>query len=292
MKIAMIGNVSTLEILKRRLEKYDIECIIIDHIKDRKSRWKVLSECDVLYGTFADLSYKNWLMARLMHKKTVNHWIGSDVYRLMHDKKAERINRFTRHIIQKQVAVSEGLIDELKGKGIQAELLPILPDYISFNLSKMPEKHAILMYFPEGSEDFYRIQWMYRLAEDFTELSIIIVGNDGKKLKQYKNIEYAGKIDIYKMNELYDRISVLIRTPLHDGLPKMVLEALAKGKYVISNQKLPCCLFADSYEKVKAGISELIKKAPEINCEGHRFAVQYMDQKKNTENFIKLFKSI
>ena len=82
---------------------------------------------DVLYNVFnSPYSYKKFNLVKLFGVKTITHWIGTDVRYVVEGKTdLSRLKNVDKHVV-----CFEALQDDLKEKGICADILPITP----FNL--------------------------------------------------------------------------------------------------------------------------------------------------------------
>jgi len=173
-------------------------------------------------------------MALLFKKKVICHWIGSDVLKLKAFSKKE-LALFKNNKI-KHFAIANHLIDELKEYGINAELLIITSgNVIPKEIPPLPKEHAVLTYWSPLRRKFYGGDIVDKLAMDFPNLKFYILGSDGKGETQLSNLIYLDKVD--NIEEVFAKTSILLRLTEHDGLPSMVLEMLARGRWVIFSHK-------------------------------------------------------
>jgi hypothetical protein len=294
MRVLLYGSSQTKHI-KRIFKKYGIEVYELDS-NVKKSRLKgiwdyiiILMRVDVVYRIYGPSYFDPKLViAKLFHKKIVVHWIGSDVLEIL--KKNKKIStKLIRLIINENIAGSELLQRELKQLRVNSEVIAIVPELTSLQLSGMPDNHSVLVYAPEGKEDFYGLQYVERLAQIYTEIKFYIVGNSNDSIK-LKNVIFCGMLPQSEMDSLYDEISILFRFPEHDGLSLMLLEALARGKAVLYSYTFPYVETPASrdLEDVKKSFDELIKNKPIINRDGASF----ISEKFSDDNIMKLYKEI
>ena len=76
------------------------------------------------------------------------------------------------------------------------------------------------------------------------------------------------------MYQIYNKISILIRIPEHDGLSLMLLEALIKGKNVIYCYDFPYTKKATSFEELDEKFKQIISYNPEPNTKGHDYIMK------------------
>ena len=73
------------------------------------------------------------------------------------------------------------------------------------------------------------------------------------------------------MAPLYEQYPILLRVARHDGLPKMVLEALACGNQVIFEYPFAGCRHARTEEEASAALGQIIAAGCPVNRAGHEF---------------------
>lgn len=236
-----------------------------------------LLKTDYLYIVFAQRNNsKNLILARLLKKKVIMHWIGTDVYQTIHSDKPEIYTGNIHHICGSKL-----LHDELKSINISADIIPILPLKMNMDIIKQPEKHSVLIYLPEGKEDFYGADRIRELAIRNPNIEFHIVANQGYKPLELPNVIFHGRLNSEEMNDMYKNISILLRIPKHDGLSMMVIEALAKGKQVLYKYEhpyvyTPKSLNIDDLDKT---FKEIIATEPSENKKGHDYVAEYYTEK-------------
>jgi hypothetical protein len=250
---------------------------------------KLIKKVDVVYKIYGNSTF-DWrlFLSKLFRKKTITHWIGTDVLEEMQNKN-NLTARINRHLTDTNLAGSSLLKKELKEVGIEAFEIPIVPIKMITNLSFMPIKHSVLVYAPEGREYFYGMNYVEFLAKKYPDVVFHIVANSKNSLFM-PNVIYHGKLSLEKMNELYNKVSILFRYPEHDGLSMMLLEALAKGKHVIYPYSFPNVHTPKSrkIEDVEACFKKIINDSPKINYKGS----QYVHDTYNGSQILKLYKKV
>lgn len=185
------------------------------------------------------------------------------------------------------MAGSELLVKELDEIGIKASRVPIVPFEFEFSLKKMPEKHSVLVYLPEGREEFYGKEIIKELIAKEPDIQFHIVAHNGMKELEYNNVKFYGYLNSEEMEKLYDEITILLRYPKHDGMSMMVIEALSKGKYVVYKYNHPYVETpkSENINDIYRSFKSIIDRPVSINKEGHEFVKKYYSQ----ENIMKLY---
>ncbi|PKM86808.1 MAG: hypothetical protein CVU87_11005 [Firmicutes bacterium HGW-Firmicutes-12] len=301
-KIVIIGNTSHCNQLANQLDPYfDTVRTIrpadfkLYEIRKLLSNIRIIKNSDVVYGIFSAYHLSYWIVARLFSKKTINHWIGTDVYVLF--KKGIKydfvniLSKFAQKLITTNVIGSEFLKEELNKKNIDGLVIPLIAEGINLDSQAPPEEHAVLTYIPNGREEFYNLDMVINLASEFTDVNFIVVGNDGKNVQDrqlFKNISFKGYVSKQEMDEIYSKVSILIRLPIHDGFSMMVIEAMAKGKTVIYRMNQEGTIHIGEYEELRKVFKETIKSKPTVNHE----AVDYVKGNLNKKTIVEQIRDV
>ncbi len=287
MKILLYGTGQTQHI-KNLFESHGIDVICLGVEDSKKSSlvrkysiFKLVKEVDIVYRVYGSpLLEKRFLLSKLLKKRTLTHWIGSDVLEEQKNcnRIAVKINRKTTDI---NLSGSSLLKDELRELGIDSHEVPIIPSILFSNTSLMPDKHSVLVYVPEGRESFYGMNHVKELANRHPEVKFHIVANSNDSLFM-DNVIFHGMLSLSEMNDIYDETSILFRFPEHDGLSMMLLEALAKGKHVIYPYNFPYVNTPASrnFNDIHECFKSVIKDPPAINFGGSEYIhATYTDTK-------------
>ncbi len=218
----------------------------------------------------------NWPFALLLGvfgKPFILHWIGTDVVSFSGGKASRGWRKYITGLLAFRRAKihlcdSDYLTDELMRLGIRASTITLLPETIEADPRPLPVQPAVLSYWPNHREDFFNGPMVFELARAFPHLPFYIVKAAGSKKPVPANVHFLGEQK--DMEPIYDRCGILLRIPRHDSISAMVLEMLARGRYVIYNKKLPGCHFAETFEQAKEAIEQLQSKTGP-NDEGSRF---------------------
>lgn len=249
--------------------------------RDLNNMWRkimILSRCDVIHiisikpssieGLFWILCL---LFLRVIGKRIVLHWIGTDVLELSH------INgRILSKLINKHCTQAPWLVEELREKGIEAEWVPFLSP-LNIGCEPLPKRLTVLVYFGGISgrrHEFYGSREVVLLAQTLPGVNFHIVGDlNEDTIPKLPNVHFYGRVPHEEMYKMYDRCTVLLRLTKHDGLSLMVLEALSRGRYVIWTERFPhCCAANNVYEAMDC--LEKIQGMRTINTKG----IEYVDK--------------
>lgn len=227
---------------------------------------------DVVYHVYGtDINRLALLrVAKLLRKKIILHWIGTDVLEAaeIFRKEGRVLNAGYPHV---DLAVAEHLCQELNQIGIEAKEVPIIPVGLEFEVLPMPENHGVLSYIPESRQDFYGIDLLRKMARRFPEVPFYVVANTGAQdPADLPNVHYTGLLCWEELRRVYEKCSVLLRYPRHDGLPVMVLEAMGLGRQVIHRYPFPYVITPeeDSIESIDAALRKVLSEPPRVNQEG------------------------
>ena len=100
----------------------------------------------------------------------------------------------------------------------------------------------------KGREEFYGIEKLLRLASDFPDIEIKIVGISEYYKSAPANVKFLGWVE--NMDEQYQNCVLYLRMPEHDGLAFSVLEALANGRYVGYSYEFDNVFFIKNYTEL------------------------------------------
>ena len=226
-------------------------------------------------------------IAKAFGKKIIVHWIGTDVLIQTESfrRNGEKINSDVVNL-----AVTPQLKEELKEAEIESMYVPIVPADIPYpSAPEMPKSHAALVYLPEGREDFYGWSKVKLLAIKNPTIPFYVVANDGVCEDNLPcNIVFMGTLSHEQLLELYKKISILLRVPVHDGLPVMMLEAQGMGRKVIHPYAFPFA--AAPEDKSDASLlktfEKIVSSPPALDVDAKR----YVDEMFSHKNMVELYK--
>lgn len=296
MKVGIIGPDTQVRHIVELFENNKIEYSNLNLCFKNKNKYIDIArfvvevvKVDVVYFIFSAYYYNTKIrIAKLFNKKVINHWIGSDILLAQKNDKYKKIQKY----IDVNLACSPLIKEELYSMGIDAEDIPIIPAGLNTKYAKIPNKHQVLTYLPEGREEFYGIEAIRHLASKYKEINFNIVANTNKSLLDYDNVKFLGYVKLEDMDKIYDETSILIRLPEHDGLSLMLLEALLKGKEVIYTYDFPYVFTPQNLKDLELIFEKIIQQQPKRNSEAHEFVISNYNSDKILQNMIKIFKEV
>jgi hypothetical protein len=198
--------------------------------------------CDVVYGIYLQTCSRYILAAKLLGRKTILHFVGSDAYWVERELSSWR-QRYWGYVLRHcdlLFYVSPHLEEMIGLKGV---VLPFPIATEAFKQGKLLQVNPdrdVLYYCPSGeaNEKIYRLPWIIDYAKANPEEKITIIGNTSHPANytiQLPNLEVIPFVERSQMPALYRRHKRLIRMTTEDGLPRMVHEALLCGLQVTFN---------------------------------------------------------
>lgn len=224
-------------------------------------------------------------IARIMNKKVIFHWLGTDVWKCLQGE-----NHICKksYLADKHLAYSENLKEELTTFGIDAEVYTLSPSGLSLKAAKMPSEHAVLLSIPDATKEFYGYNELVQVIQRFPELPFYVVRSERPDFYPWKNIKFCGILDRKEMDEIYDKISITIRYPLHDGLSLIMMESTIKGKEMIYKFNHPYSNKVSSCEEICETLERILKKKPEVNLHASEYGINNYSQEVSTRNGIRI----
>lgn len=220
------------------------------------------------YGVIDDYARKQIALAVLMGVAVVRNWAGTDVLKSLTVPKVTLSTKYVNKLVSVNITTTHvGLVVELNSIGIDCKLTTQLFDYgIACEKEVVGTKSlGVMAYLPTDNQKFYGSKFMENLIIKFPQLTFVIVADNEHLFAKYSNVESVGKVK--NMEPLWEKVGLLVRITEHDGYPRMNLEALLRGKYVIHNNKLPGVWFAETNDEIEAAVQSFIEQS-EPNYEG------------------------
>ena len=206
----------------------------------------------------------------------VRWWVGTDVLNAISRPEvrahAQRLNR----IVSANVAVAPHLVGELATIGIEACFVPSVldPDFVQPGIVRWGTTlRPLLIYLPDSRKDFYRIDLVEPVIASNPDLEFIVVADRTHALAIYPNVESLGWVT--DMRALYDRAGCVLRLTAHDGLPRMLMEALLYGLYAIYSWPLEGCWQARTPEETAFALARY-RRMKEPNVHGREAVLEML----------------
>lgn len=295
--VAIVGMSNWLDTTAELFHRAEIQCDVLDlpRTQDVVSMW--------LFGRWrrfyafhcvgqVSLAWRIIPLAKVCGRKIAWHWCGTDVLRLKNKSAGwrDKVFRFCIYrFVDMHVADSPELAEELRKLGIQASVVRLLPQRIEAEPLPLPDRCIALAYWADETKDFYGGNLILQLAEEFPDIEFRILRAHGKNEQPQSNVKFLGiRCD---MPTVYADSTVLIRLPAHDSLSAMVLEMLARGRYVIYNKFLEGCYVAKTYEQAKKALA-IIQSQTEPNVRGAKFVRETFCLNGEATKLAKVYKTL
>ena len=215
-----------------------------------------LASSEVWYSIGAPIGDR-WLhlLARILRKPRVIHWVGSDISTLASNAALRRVCRNPR---VRNLAEVAWTVEELRGLGIDAALAPLPPRLRPREPEPLPEQFTVLFYLPKTRGEFYGRREYERLIRAFPErVRFLAVGGGAFYAPPDAHVQRFGWQT--SLEEIYAQTSVLIRFTTHDGLSLMALEALAHARHVLWTQDFPFVTRVSNYSDIEREVRTLLE---------------------------------
>ena len=231
--------------------------------------------------------------ALFLRKKIVMHWVGTDVIlaqRALADKSIDvKLMKRSRHLCE-----ISWIQKELLDIGIHAKVVPIAGfSRRESDPAPFPDKFSILSYLGEGREEFYGMEQLISIAEDFPEIELRIAGIRSYSGSVPSNVKLLGWIS--DMARKLQECVLYLRLTEHDGMSFSVLEALWEGRYVAYTQNFEGAIFVPNYERLKELVQQLLSeytaKTLAINKAGVDFVTRNFDKRSIMRNLAEELRS-
>src|SRR5579872_700719 len=171
-------------------------------------------------------------------------WAGSDVLeiRALPDEIARIRTRRFRH-----VACSAALARELTELGIEATELRLVVAEPRLPIPPLPPNFSVLAYAPSTREYLYGVDILLELTRRLPQVHFDIIGGF-RTTGPLPNVTCHGWLD--DVTPMIDSATVVVRPTRHDGMPLVVLESLARGRYAIWSQELEGAIQARTADEI------------------------------------------
>lgn len=186
----------------------------------------------------------------------VRWWVGTDVLNVITRDEVRESAALLDRIVSANVCVASHLVDELATAGVHAQFIPSVldPDLIPSGVTPWSDEiKPILVYMPSGRKEFYGLSVIEPVIAENPDLDFIVLADETHALASHPNVESFGWVT--DMNGIYARAGCVLRITDHDGLPRMLLEALLRGLYAIYAWPLSGCWEARTKDEIETALS-------------------------------------
>jgi hypothetical protein len=185
----------------------------------------------------------------------VRWWVGSDVLNAITRKEVQAWALRIDRIVSANVAVAPHLVEELATIGIRARFVPSVldPGIVPLTMESWSERtRPVLLYLPDTRKEFYGLGVVEPVIASNPDIEFIVVADQTHALSSYPNVESLGWVS--DMRILYARAGCVLRITAHDGMPRMLMEALLRGLYAIYSWPLAGCWEARTEEEISEAL--------------------------------------
>jgi len=196
---------------------------------------------DLVYGIYLQSCSRYIIAGKLLGKKTLIHFVGSDAYWMAREQSILR--RFYWRIVLRLtdivLYVSPHLQKMVHREGSVLPFPIATSEFQSSQAGALPDRD-VLYYCPGGERnaEIYRISWIIDYARQHPNEQITILGNVTHPAHyqiDLPNAQVVPYVTRAEMPAFYKRHRKLIRMTTEDGLPRMLSEALLSGLEVEFN---------------------------------------------------------
>ncbi|HUU84109.1 MAG TPA: glycosyltransferase [Phycisphaerae bacterium] len=227
----------------------------------------------------------NWMLLRRLWRAgmhglpIVRYWVGSDCLWARHHAPSRRFAQALGHLGTLNLAVADHLVEELAQVGVQAATTPVITPNLMLGPCPppLPDDFAVLCYLPTRRRAFYGGQVIDRLIERMPDVRFIILADAETDYSGRENVESPGYVE--DLAATIRRATVHVRPTCHDGMPRLVLEMLSFGRYVIASHPYPGCHQAAQPEEVER-ILRRLRRLTQLNLSGREWVRQHFETAK------------
>ncbi|MBV7256505.1 hypothetical protein KCG44_06865 [Pacificimonas sp. WHA3] len=202
--------------------------------------------------------------------KVARFWVGSDLHLIQTQKKTlQGALEIDRHVAA-NFAVAPDMVSALTPLGIEASYLPSPIQNIPAPTppgETLPR--GILIYLGTRNYALYGKDTIQQVVTANPEKSFHIVGDENHSLASFPNVTSWGWVN--DMKEVWPKVGLVLRPTLRDGMPRMVLEALLRARYVVYSGQFPGCWHGKRAEEIQPYIDQFMHMS-EFNRDGERQA--------------------
>lgn len=142
----------------------------------------------------------------------------------------------THHILCENEAAQE----ELKGYGIDAEIVP-LPTYTELEVKQLPKEFSVALYLTDKSDfDKYLQKHTLSIVKAMPDIKFYGYGDADLTDFKAKNFEHKGNMTTEEWGEFVYKCSAYLRIVKHDTRPMASDEFIIAGRSVITNIPNTC----------------------------------------------------
>jgi hypothetical protein len=213
------------------------------------------------YSEIPEYTKRQFAIATLLGVPVVRNWAGSDSLNSISKPDVKIATTSTDKLIAENISTThQGIINELLSIGLDCKLLPQVIDnkIDTKTISQKFVNNGILTYLPSSRREFYGAKYIEHLIKKHPEIVFYIIADDEHYFAHYPNVESLGWVE--NLDEVWDKIGLLVRMTVHDGYPRMFLEALARSKYILHNNAFPGVWLATNERELSQRVMDYTEK--------------------------------
>jgi hypothetical protein len=248
---ADLSNISTLDLIKLYLK---VNVVVIQY-----------------YCEIGDYKKRQLAIGSVLGVPITRNWAGTDSLNVVTNSSIQMSALSVNKIIAENITTThQGIVNELDSIDICCTILPQLTEFI-INLNQNDNifsANNVLVYLPSSKRVFYGSKYIEELINKYPNVTFTIIADDEHYFAHYVNVNSLGWVGKNEMLCVWKRVGLLIRITEHDGCPRMILEALGRGKYVVhNNPNIEGVWFADNQESVEQYFDRYLQQT-QVNKEG------------------------
>lgn len=243
-----LGDSAPSKTILKALESQSVQCDLIS-LRDieNTTRWiRLVARSDaillVAYSEISNFTIRQFAISAILGKPLLRYWVGTDVLNNITNARITESSQKLDSLVSMNLATGNHLAEELASVQIESEQVKlVLP---GFDFKMTPEDTELplscLCYLPSSRWDFYGGEHVKKLVRDNPDIVFHIVADHDGRLSHYPNVINHGWVK--DLQRLWPHVGVLLRMTDHDGIPRMVLEALMQRKHVLYSWPLDGCI--------------------------------------------------
>jgi hypothetical protein len=223
------------------------------------------------YGEIGDYEKRQLAIGGVLGVPITRNWAGTDSLNVITKSAIKSSALSLNNLLTDNITTThEGIVNELDSIGIECNLLPQVTEF-NIPLSQEDKTFSIgnvLVYLPSSNRVFYGSEHIEKLINKYPHVRFTILADEEHYFETYDNVTSLGWVSQNDMQPVWNRIGLLIRITEHDGYPRMILEALGRGKYVVhNNNNIDGVWFADNQNTIEECLNRYLQQN-QINKEG------------------------
>ncbi|OIO25597.1 hypothetical protein AUJ14_03875 [Candidatus Micrarchaeota archaeon CG1_02_55_22] len=256
--------------------------------QDYSCKTTLAPDADIVHEVYAGSGGPIALTAKLAGKKVVRHWIGSDVLEYT-DRRPPRLQMRVLKLpgaLNALTTVNASIWNNLQSElPFASKVLPIATEEYAKAKPAGKPSNKVLCYSGGGREWKYGLDYILQTASKCPQLEFRVLSCIDTRLDVPSNVNLLGRVDAVKLEEEYANCLALYRPSRHDGLPGMVLEALARQIPVLYSQELPHCALYASPEQAAEWLNELADNPRRLPLKARDWVVENFSTRKLAKQY-------